>query len=123
MDQDDPEKRIAELERQLAEQKRIASDPGANQRYKGSGGWLTPEQVRSVTFSKPPIGKRGYNEDEVDAFLDLAEAALRDPTGRILTAGQVRHVAFSKPPFGKRGYNEDEVDRFLDLVEKQLKSQ
>src|SRR5699024_258441 len=24
----------------------------------------------------PPIGKRGYNEDEVDAFLDLVEAEL-----------------------------------------------
>ena len=40
MDQDDPQKRIAELERQLAEQKRVASDPGTNQRYKASGGWL-----------------------------------------------------------------------------------
>ncbi|MGH3920348.1 MAG: DivIVA-like cell division protein Wag31, partial [Pseudonocardiaceae bacterium] len=30
----------------------------------------------NVAFSKPPIGKRGYNEDEVDAFLDLVEAEL-----------------------------------------------
>jgi DivIVA domain-containing protein len=29
-----------------------------------------------VAFSKPPIGKRGYNEDEVDAFLDLVETEL-----------------------------------------------
>ncbi|EUA24019.1 divIVA domain protein [Mycobacterium xenopi 4042] len=29
-----------------------------------------------MAFSKPPIGKRGYNEDEVDAFLDLVEAEL-----------------------------------------------
>lgn len=69
MDQDDPEKRIAELERQLAGA-RAAGDPGANQGYKTTRGWLTPEQVRNVAFSKPPIGARGYNEDEVDAFLD-----------------------------------------------------
>jgi DivIVA domain-containing protein len=37
---------------------------------------LTPADVRNVTFSKPPIGKRGYNEDEVDAFLDLVGADL-----------------------------------------------
>lgn len=34
---------------------------------------LTPADVHNVAFSKPPIGKRGYNEDEVDAFLDLVE--------------------------------------------------
>jgi DivIVA domain-containing protein len=37
---------------------------------------LTPADVHNVAFSKPPIGKRGYNEDEVDAFLDLIEAEL-----------------------------------------------
>ncbi|MGH3527968.1 MAG: DivIVA-like cell division protein Wag31 [Pseudonocardiaceae bacterium] len=37
---------------------------------------LTPADVHNVAFSKPPIGKRGYHEDEVDAFLDLVEAEL-----------------------------------------------
>ena len=37
---------------------------------------LTPADVHNVAFSKPPIGKRGYNEDEVDAFLDLVETEL-----------------------------------------------
>src|SRR6202022_1935905 len=37
---------------------------------------LTPADVHNVAFSKPPIGKRGYNEDEVDAFLDLEETEL-----------------------------------------------
>jgi DivIVA domain-containing protein len=32
--------------------------------------------VHNVAFKKPPIGKRGYDEDEVDAFLDLIEAEL-----------------------------------------------
>jgi DivIVA domain-containing protein len=37
---------------------------------------LTPADVANVAFSKPPIGKRGYHEDEVDAFLDLVETEL-----------------------------------------------
>jgi DivIVA domain-containing protein len=111
MDQDDPEKRIAELERQLAEARSAGNPPG---------GWLTPEQVRNVTFSRPPRGKRGYNEGEVDDFLDLVEAALRDPTGRTLTPEQVRSVTFSKPRIGQRGYNEDDVDAFLDAVAQQI---
>lgn len=83
-------------------------------------GRLTAEQVHNVAFGKPPLGVRGYNEDEVDAFLDVVEAALRDPSGRALTAEQVRNVAFSKPPIGMRGYNKDEVDAFLEAVAAQL---
>ncbi len=37
---------------------------------------VTAADVRNVVFSKPPIGKRGYHEDEVDAFLDLVGAEL-----------------------------------------------
>ncbi len=37
---------------------------------------LMPADVSAVAFSKPPLGKRGYDEDEVDAFLDLVEAEL-----------------------------------------------
>ena len=37
---------------------------------------LSPADVHNVAFSKPPIGKRGYNEDEVDQFLDLVELSL-----------------------------------------------
>ncbi|QRY62027.1 DivIVA domain-containing protein [Gordonia sp. PDNC005] len=38
---------------------------------------LLPEEIRDVAFSKPPIGLRGYNEDEVDQFLDEVEATVR----------------------------------------------
>jgi DivIVA domain-containing protein len=37
---------------------------------------LMPADVANVAFSKPPLGTRGYDEDEVDAFLDLVEAEL-----------------------------------------------
>jgi DivIVA domain-containing protein len=37
---------------------------------------LTPADVHNVAFSKPPLGKRGYNEDEVDGFLEAVEQEL-----------------------------------------------
>ena len=37
---------------------------------------LTPADVHNVAFSKPPLGKRGYHEDDVDAFLELVEAEM-----------------------------------------------
>lgn len=106
MEKNDSDKRITELGRQRAEPvKRLV---------------LTPEDVRSTTFSKPPAGKRGYNEDEVDAFLDRVDAALRNATKSILTPEDVGNMAFSKPPLGKRGYNADEVDAFLHRVEHEM---
>ncbi|WP_369828903.1 DivIVA domain-containing protein [Mycobacterium sp. E3247] len=66
------------------------------------------------------MGRRGYNEDQVDAFLDFLEAALRDPAQYPAIAERIRDVAFSRPPLGKRGYNEDEVDAFLGRVAQQV---
>ena len=37
---------------------------------------LTPADVHHVVFNKPTAGKRGYDEDEVDAFVDIVEAEL-----------------------------------------------
>jgi len=37
---------------------------------------LTPKDIHDVSFKKPPIGQRGYDEGEVDAFLELCEAEL-----------------------------------------------
>jgi DivIVA domain-containing protein len=82
---------------------------------------LTADDAHNVAFSKPPIGKRGYNEDEVDAFLERVEQKLRNlnaPGG--LSAAEVNSVVFSKPPIFKRGYNEDEVDAFLEQIARQL---
>ena len=39
-------------------------------------GGLTAADLHNVAFSKPPIGKRGYNEDEVDAFVELVRIEL-----------------------------------------------
>jgi DivIVA domain-containing protein len=80
---------------------------------------LTAEQVHNVAFSKPPLFKRGYNEDEVDAFLERVEAVLRDSTGGV-SATDLHHVAFSRSPSGRRGYNEAEVDAFVERVRVEL---
>jgi DivIVA domain-containing protein len=75
---------------------------------------LTPADVRGVVFDKAPLGKRGYDEDQVDAFLDLIEATLIGNAR--LTADEVRNVVFEDAPRIKRGYHEDQVDAFLDAV-------
>ena len=51
---------------------------------------LTERDVRNVTFAKPRMGNRGYDEDEVDTFLDLVERELarrQDIQRRYLEAG------------------------------------
>ncbi|WP_305783617.1 DivIVA domain-containing protein [Symbioplanes lichenis] len=37
---------------------------------------LTPADVHNIAFKRPPMGKRGYDEEEVDAFLDEVEQEL-----------------------------------------------
>jgi DivIVA domain-containing protein len=38
---------------------------------------LTPYEVRELVFGRPPVGKRGYNEDDVDDFVaNVVEAAI-----------------------------------------------
>jgi DivIVA domain-containing protein len=76
---------------------------------------LTAFEVRDMSFGSPPMGKRGYNEDDVDAFVAQVVARLEGRCG--LTADDIHHVVFSKPALFKRGYNEDEVDAFLDDAE------
>ncbi len=81
---------------------------------------MTPEDVHNAAFSKSPSGEQGYDEGEVDAFLDLIEERLRDPTANTLTAEDIHNAAFSRPPSGEQGYDEGEVDAFLARVEKEL---
>ena len=75
---------------------------------------MTPDEVHSVAFRKPPIGKRGYDERAVDVLLGRIEATLRG-TPKI-TRQELQAVTFRKPPLGKRGYSEEEVDAFLRRV-------
>ena len=68
---------------------------------------LTPADVHNVAFKKPPIGKRGYDEEEVDAFLDEVEAELdrliqeneelRAKLAEVLRGGGKPAMALSSP--------------------------
>ena len=96
--------------------------------YTGPPAARRPEQrvgaadVRSVQFGKPPFGRRGYDEIEVDDFLrKLADFLASTPGATLVTPDEVHEVAFRKPRIGSRGYDEDEVDAFLDLVEGELR--
>ena len=44
---------------------------------------LTPSDVHNVAFRKPPVGKRGYDERDVDEFLDRVQSTLADMTAAI----------------------------------------
>ncbi|WP_054814048.1 DivIVA domain-containing protein [Nocardia arizonensis] len=79
---------------------------------------VTPDDARRVHFATPQVGHRGYDADQVDAFLDRVTATLAGQ--RILTADEVRRVAFEPPGFGSRGYRADQVDEFLDRVRVEL---
>jgi DivIVA domain-containing protein len=79
---------------------------------------VTAEDVHNIRFDRAPLGTRGYNEAEVDDFLDRVAATL-DGEDEV-TAADVRVAAFSKAPLGKRGYDQAEVDAFLRNVESTL---
>lgn len=83
-----------------------AGDPLPKQIY-----W-TPQQrdwVRESNF-RPARGRRGYAEDEVDAFLDQVLVAM--------TKGEhlpdIDSVRFYPPRTGRSGYEALAVDKFLD---------
>ncbi len=74
---------------------------------------LTPDEVRDVVFDHAPVFRRGYDETQVDEFLDRVEEAMvalhravvekqqlldsytmrSDPTGRLATTGEHRALA------------------------------
>ncbi|MBX7434222.1 DivIVA domain-containing protein [Mycobacterium sp. Y57] len=79
-----------------------------------SEGGLTAEQLRGITFEKPPLGKRGYDEKAVGDFLALAARRL-DGRGH-LSADEVRGMRFNKPKFGRRGYDAAQVDALIGEI-------
>ena len=72
---------------------------------------LTPAEVHNVAFKKPPIGKRGYDEEEVDAFLlevsdEVVESALARPDAPNLDRGSHResHLDRIEKALAQAGY-------------------
>jgi DivIVA domain-containing protein len=62
---------------------------------------LTPADVRSIAFAKPPLGRRGYAEDEVDAFLDEVDKTLTSLYAELdqLRTGTMPLMAPEEPQF------------------------
>lgn len=75
---------------------------------------MTPEEVRTARFHKPPFGRRGYDEDAVDEVLDRIIDTLEGRPG--ITYAELSTLRFPKPLIGKRGYHENDVDSFIQRV-------
>jgi DivIVA domain-containing protein len=81
---------------------------------------MTATDVLAAKF-KPVRLTAGYNEKEVDDFLDHVALALAEPLGapQRMRAEEVRGMLFNTT-HGQEGYDMDEVDAFLDRVELEL---
>ncbi|MFL1379048.1 DivIVA domain-containing protein [Nocardiopsis protaetiae] len=85
---------------------------------------LTPQHVRDQQFATTRL-TTGYNEQEVDDFLDRAEFTLEvlqqgRPDRATLSAKDVERVQFSTTR-ARPGYDPAQVDRFLDLLAEELR--
>ncbi|MBB5629940.1 DivIVA domain-containing protein [Sphaerisporangium krabiense] len=82
----------------------------------GPATWLEAQaaRVERVLFRAGRLGA-GYDEDQVDVFLDRVVATLRGTTDRPLTGDQVRAARFDTVMF-RPGYAVVEVDAFLAEV-------
>jgi DivIVA domain-containing protein len=53
---------------------------------------ITPADIHNMAFKKPPIGKRGYDEEEVDALLDEAgQELIRLIEENVVLKDRLRH--------------------------------
>jgi DivIVA domain-containing protein len=86
---------------------------------------LTATDLRAAQLGRPGWGRRGYDPDQVDAFLARAADALdalADGRVAVVTPDEVHSVLFGKPGLGRgKGYDEDEVDALLDSLESTLR--
>jgi DivIVA domain-containing protein len=71
-------------------------------------------KIFSTTRLRP-----GYDEEEVDVFLDAIRDAFLGVRGTLLTSDEIRNIKFTKTRL-RPGYDEDDVDTFLDDVRTRL---
>jgi DivIVA domain-containing protein len=81
---------------------------------------MSAQEVRDIRFATVRLTE-GYDEDEVDAFLDRVLLALVEPADgpQRLTAEEVHEVLFTTTRL-REGYDMAQVDEFLDLVAAEL---
>jgi DivIVA domain-containing protein len=82
-------------------------------------GRLTADDVTNTKF-QPTKFREGYDQDEVDDFLDEVVAVLRrheagEPIDAHAAAEMCRSALFQPTKF-REGYNQDEVDDLLDRL-------
>jgi DivIVA domain-containing protein len=71
--------------------------------------------ISSLRFTRTNF-RTGYNQQEVDQFVELIAANLRLPLAeRTMGASQVSAVCFTSTTF-RSGYDVDEVDHVLDRL-------
>jgi DivIVA domain-containing protein len=72
---------------------------------------MSPEEVHAIAFRRPAIGRRGYDEEDVDRLLDRIEETLRGQSQ--ITREELTRLQLGNPPIGKRGYRKEDVDAFI----------
>ncbi|WP_319957720.1 DivIVA domain-containing protein [Micromonospora yasonensis] len=81
---------------------------------------LTPADVRNVAFRKPPLGKRGYDEEDVDNFLDAVEQTITALTEEVRSLrAQLEHVrpaSGTGTPSGGPGVVSNELEQIKDRL-------
>ncbi|WP_326551665.1 DivIVA domain-containing protein [Micromonospora sp. NBC_01813] len=65
---------------------------------------LTSDDVRNVAFRKPALGRRGYDEREVDMFLDAVESTIAALTKEV---EELRARLDGSPPPGRPDSTDD----------------
>jgi DivIVA domain-containing protein len=77
---------------------------------------LTPADIHNMAFKKPPIGKRGYDEESVDALLDEAGQELI----RLIEENDLLRSRIGDDPSVPAGPSplQDQQREFSDLVER-----
>ena len=84
---------------------------------------LTSVDVLNQKFAATKF-REGYDQDEVDDFLDRVTATLKEREGggqasKPVTAQQIEGITFQTTKW-REGYDQQEVDAFLDRVREQL---
>jgi DivIVA domain-containing protein len=70
-------------------------------------------------FRRVPLGRRGYDIVQVDAFVRAVVGTLASGgVPALVSANDIRRVTFALAPLGGRGYDPHDVDVYLDNVER-----
>lgn len=115
------EANLQHMSEQQAELARLYEEWDAEQDHPSAPTLLTAIDIHDVQFKTVRFAE-GYDEEEVDAFLDKVALALNDPPEgpQRMSPVDVRNTHFTTTTRLREGYDMDEVDSFLDRIELEL---